>query len=116
KVKTLFIAHSAQDARGVIYKAQAVEDANDSLLEVVDAAPEIEQFSPAIWVEAERQGVDGEITAVEVELDAAVLDRGEDAGRRVKLRARSDEVQVGGQVVDCAFSLQVCQQFMGIYG
>ncbi len=83
----LLIANSAQHARGIVHKRERVQHAHDAALKVGQAAPVIVQFAVMVAIQAQGQGVDGEIAAVQIELDAAALNRWQGGRVFIKLGA-----------------------------
>ena len=97
KAEALLVAHRTQDPRRIIHKAEAVQHTHDALIQIVQAAVEVEQFAPAIRVETERQRVDRKISPMQIQFDAAALNRRQHRRRRVELGAGGNEVEIGRQ-------------------
>lgn len=83
--------------------------------QVGQPAPGVEQSPRAVGVEAERQCVDCEVAAVEVELDAALLHRRQHGRRRVELRACGHKVEMRRQIGGVG-ALQPGEQAIGADG
>lgn len=64
-----------------------MQAAHQSLPQVVQAAPIVVQLSIVMPIKAERQRIDGEVSAVQIEFDAAAVDGWQGGGMGVKLRA-----------------------------
>ena len=87
-----FEAGRAQDAGGIFHKAHAVQHANDAIPQVGAPAEEVEGLPPMRGTEPDRQGVDGEIAAVEILFDGAPLHGGERGGVGVEFGPRRHEI------------------------
>ena len=73
EAKSLLKPYGAQHAGGVIHKGQGMQNAHQPAFQVVQAAPMVVEVTVMGAVKAQGQGVDGEIAAVQVQLDAAAL-------------------------------------------
>jgi len=93
KLEALFEPRRAQDARGVFDEAQAVQHPDDALIQVAAAAIGIQQLAPPVGREPNRQGVDGEVTAMQVLLDAGTFDRRQGRRMLVEFGAGRDEIK-----------------------
>jgi hypothetical protein len=96
------VAEAPEDAGGVVLEGVFVEDADQARVEVVPAADWIEEFAPLRAVEAESEGVDGEIAAEEVLVDRRAADGREGAGAGVGFGAGGHEVDVMAGDPDCS--------------
>ena len=61
--------------------------------EVGQTTPVIVQFTVVAAIQPQSQSVNGEITAMQIELDTAALDRRQGSGMLVKLGAGRNKVQ-----------------------
>ena len=76
EVVALLEAHGPQDTGRILHEAQGVEHAYDPVLQIALAAKKVHHLAHGLAVQPYSQGVDGKVPAVEVHLDAAVLDSG----------------------------------------
>ncbi len=95
--EALLIADSSQNPRRVVDETETVENADATSVQVVESAVEVEQFAPIVGIEADGEGVDGEVAPMQIELDAAALHGGQHSWRRVELSSGRHEVEMGGQ-------------------
>ena len=93
KAQPLLEADGAQDARRVLDKAQRVQDADHAVAQVLFAAKKVEQLAPVLAIQADGQGIDRKVAAVQILLDRRTLDLGQRRGVQVKLCAGGDKVQ-----------------------
>ena len=87
EVIALLEAHGAQTARGILHEAQGVQNPDHAVPDVLLAAEEVDDLAHGLAVEPYGQGVDGEVAAVEIHLDAGVLHRGQGRRRLIVLEA-----------------------------
>ncbi len=86
------VAEGAEDAGGVVLEGALVEDADEARVEVGEAAGRVEDFAALGAVEAEGEGVDGEVAAAQILADGGGFDGREGTGAGVSLGAGGDEV------------------------
>ena len=82
EIEPLFEPDGAQHPRRVFHEREAVQDPDRPVLDVAQAAEEIEQFPVPLPVQAHGKRIDREVAAVEVFLDRGQLDGGQ-GGRRL---------------------------------
>src|SRR3990172_2973086 len=112
EAEALFEADGAQYAGGVVHKTDRVKGADESVAQVALAAPEVEHVAESAAVEAEGEGVDGEVAAVQVEFDAGVFNFGQGRGLGVEFGAGRDEVEMGEGSVGRQFPLGRAETLM----
>src|SRR3989441_6024779 len=83
EAEPLLKADGSKHTGRVVHEAAGVEDADDLVFEIAQAAIEIHELAEAAHVQADGQRVDGEVPAVEVVLDRTRFDRGQ--GGRVNV-------------------------------
>ena len=89
---TLLVPDGTQHAGGIVHKRKRMQHAQDTAFEIGQAPPIIVEFAIVTAIQPQRQGVDGEIAAVQVELDAATFDGRQRSGMFVKLGTGRDQV------------------------
>jgi hypothetical protein len=92
ETQALFEPNRAEHPRGIVDEADRVQDAYQPLTQVSSASPRVEQLAEMASVEAEGEGVDGEVAAMQIELDAAAGDGGQ--GRRVSVELRTSGYEI----------------------
>ncbi len=75
-----------------------MQDPDDPFAQILQTSPIIMQFAIMAPIQAQRQGVDGEIAPVQVQLDPAALDRRQRGGIIIKFRAGTDQVKAVRQI------------------
>ena len=97
--EALFVSDSSQDARRVVNKAQAVQNAHLSGAQIRQAPVEIQQITPAVRSQRDGKGIDREISPVQVQLYASLLD-GRQYGRLgIELCASSHKVEMRRKIL-----------------
>ncbi len=87
EAKALLKAYGAQHAGGIIDKGQGMQYAHQPALQVVETTPMVIQVAVIGAIETKSKGVDGEITAVQIQFDAAAFHSGQGSGIVIKFRA-----------------------------
>ncbi len=77
---------------------------NQPIFKILAPTIEIQQFAPPVGRQPRRQGIDGEVTAMEILFDATALHRRERRGMLVKLGARCNKIKGVGQSITLRLS------------
>src|SRR5439155_2427660 len=94
EAEPLLKADGSKDAGRVVHEATGMEDAEDLVFEIAQASIEIHELTEAARVQADGQGVDREVPAVEIVLDRTWFDRVESAWMSVGFPASGGHVQL----------------------
>ncbi len=89
----LFVPDEPEQAGRIIDEGLGMEDTHQALLQVLQAMPVITQFAPVLPIQAQGQGVDGEITPGQVTGQEAGAHGRKGAGVVIGLGAGGDEVK-----------------------
>ena len=122
-------AYAAHHAEGVVAERDVgVEGSgDDAVLEVEQSVEEVDEFAVATLVEADGKRIDGEVAAVEVVVECAVLDDGLAAVALIALAACADEfylllmpfqlrrAEVAEDADVCSFAEFLCQRLGETY-
>jgi hypothetical protein len=92
EIKAGGIAGGAEHAGGVVLEGAVVEGADETSFEIGDAVGGVQELAAVGAVEAEGEGVDGEVAAVEVLLDGGRGCLRESAGAGVGFGAGGGDV------------------------
>ena len=92
KTETLLKADGAQNARGIIDKRERMQNTHKPALKINETAPMVVKLAIVIFVETQREGVNGEIAAVQIELNAAARNSRERGGAFIKFGAGGNEI------------------------
>ena len=77
ELEALLETDGPEDPGGIFHETQVVEQADAALFDIPLGPEEIQQGPELLGVELQRQGVDGEVPAIEVHLDGAVFHDGQ---------------------------------------
>ena len=99
KTEPLLKARCAHDAGGVLDKAQAVQHADQAILQVLLAPVEIEQPAIVPRVEPDGQCIDRKVAPVQIGPDRAALDLGQRGRMGVELEAGRGEIEGGNAIL-----------------
>ncbi len=92
-----------------------MQNAYRFLAQVTTTPPVIQQLSTERFIQPHRQGIDREISPMEIELNASPLNRGQGCWMGIKLRARRYKIQIRWEVFSYLLSgIEVLNQtFIG---
>ena len=79
--------------RGGLHETQIVQHRNPAFLQVPLRPEVVDQNAEMPFIELHRQGVDGEVPAVEIELDRGMFNVGERAGMEVVFEPRRGDIE-----------------------
>jgi hypothetical protein len=92
KSEPLFKTNSPQDPRGIFHKAQAMEHPDHFILQIAMSSEKIDQLAKFIRIKSYRQGIDREVSPVEIHFEGAELDDRQRRGVWVVLEARRSHI------------------------